>query len=176
MSSFVIAKEEYIKAAGFMAAIAATQNHFGGPVLRLWNSKERRLYTDEDFRRDARRLYEINVKAVAEQYRDDEPETDPDDYAAAFDAAKRQGAELMRKGYQLENMRQHNHLQRAIYSTINFFDSARCQIEGDEYTRRALMVMNKYYRGMYDILRKLDHIPSEDINSWGRFEALEGDD
>lgn len=173
MSSFVISKGEYAKAAGFLSAIVEAKNYYREPVLSLWNKAQCRRYTAEDVRRDFSRLYEINAAAVAEQYHDPEREHDPDAHDAAFAAGKSRGEQLMRQGYSMERSKPRRDLQRATYGCIQFFHSALHQIESDEYQRRALRILNKYFRGLYEVLRKLDGVTDDDCRSWGSFDALD---
>lgn len=173
MSSFVIAKGEYAKAAGFLAAIIEAKNYYREPVMSLWNKTQGRRYTADDVRRDFSNLYRINAAAVAAQYGDREPENDTTTHDAEFLAAKARGAALMHKGYTMEQQTARRELQRATYGCIMFFRSAMYQIEGEQYERRALRILNKYFRGLYEVLRKLDGVTDEDCRSWGSFDALD---
>lgn len=170
MSSFVIAKTEYIRAAAFLAAVAEHTDYYGDPVLSLWNARTGRRYTAEDIHADFSRLYQINARAVAEQYHDATPETDGDDYMTGFNRTKNHAKQLLSRGYTFDREQERKTLQRTVYSLIHFLNSAQYQIEGEEHTRRALRIMNKYYRGLYDLLRKLDGFTAEDLQPfWGSF-------
>ena len=175
MSSFVVDKREYTKAAGFLAAVTETKNYYQKPVMYLWNKSQHRPYTADDVLQDFARLYTINAAAVAAQYGDAEPEADPADHRDVFAAAKARGADLMRKGYTLGQQQATYDLRRAVYGCIMFFRSAMYQIEGDEYERRALRILNKYFRGLYAVLQKLDGLVEDDFRSWGSFDALDPD-
>ena len=172
MSSFVVSKSEYTKAAGFLAALVEAKNYYRDPVLSLWNRRRGGYYTAEDVLKDFHRLYRINAEAVAAQYGDPEPEKDTADYGEGFKNAKARGEDLMRRGYTLDQQTARRDLQRATYGCIMFFRSALYQIEGDEFERRALMILNKYFRGLYEVLRKLDGLTEDDFRSWGSFDAL----
>ena len=176
MSSFVISKSEYIKAAGFLAAVTEARNYYREPVLSLWKRSEARRYTAEDVRKDFAALYRINAAAVAEQYGDREPENETATYAAVFLAAKARGADLMRRGYMQGSGTAVHELRRATYGLVMFLRSAMYQIEGDEYERRALRILNKYYRGLYAMLQKLDGLTDDDVRSWGSFDALDAEE
>lgn len=175
MSSFVIDKKEYTKAAGFLAAVIETKNYYREPVVYLWNKRERRPYEAEDVRRDLQRVYTINAAAVAEQYHDAQREQDSADYLAEFEAAKAAGIQLMRRGYALGNPDAVKDLRRAVYGVISFLHSARYQIEGEDYEKRFFRIVNKYYRGLYAVLQKLDGFTSDEIGCWGSFDALDPD-
>ncbi len=173
MSSFVIAKREYVKAAGFLAAVVDCENYYREPALRLWHKREQRLYTAADVWRDMCRLFEINAAAVAKQYGDESREADPSDYEVEFAATFEAGKQLLNKGYRLHNSGMVRETQRVIYCVIQFFKSALYQIEDEENHRRALRIMNKYFRGLYDVLQALDYICNDDCDCWGRFDALD---
>ena len=174
MSSFVIAKSDYIRAAAFLAAAAGHQDYYGDPVLSLWNARAGRRYTAEDIQRDFTRLYEINAADVAEQYRNATRCTDPESYSEEFAATKAAAAQLLNRGYTLERDTERKQLQRVTYGLIEFLNSARYQIEGEENTRRALRIMNKYYRGLYALLQKLDNVSHDDTQAyWGSFSLSE---
>ena len=142
-------------------------------MLSLWNKTQGRRYTAEDVLRDFFRLYRINAAAVAEQYSDPAPESDDGEYRTDFLAAKARSEQLMRKGYSMEQSKSRRDLQRATYGCISFFHSAMYQIEGNEYERRALRILNKYFRGLYAVLQKLDGLTNDDCRSWGSFDALD---
>jgi len=178
MSSFVINKIEYVKAAGFIAATVETLNHFREPVVRIWNKRENRVYYAEDVYSDFVRLYRVNVAAVAEQYNDDEIRqyNDAAEYREEFERAKGKGRELMTNGYTIGSAESRKKLQFVVYSTINFFHSIQYQIEDDENTKRALRILNKYYRGLYNVLRRCDGVSQDDIQTWGSFDVLDDDE
>ncbi|MCF2662523.1 hypothetical protein [Pseudoflavonifractor phocaeensis] len=175
MSSFVIDKKEYTKAAGFLAAVIETKNYYREPVMYLWNRREHRPYEAEDVRRDLQRVYAINAAAVAEQYHDHQREQDSADYLTEFEAAKATGLQLMRRGYTLEQPDAVKDLRRAVYGVISFLRSAQYQIEGEEHEKRFFRIVNKYYRGLYAVLQRLDGFTSDEIGCWGSFDALDPD-
>ena len=49
MSSFVISKEEYIKAAGFFAGIAEQKNFYKENVIYWWSDNKKRILTADDY-------------------------------------------------------------------------------------------------------------------------------
>lgn len=172
MSSFVVSKINYVRAAAFLSAAAEHQNYYGEPVLSLWNQQTCRRYTSDDIRADFERLYEINAAAVALQYGDPQPESDPVSYFEEFAEAKGKAAHLFNRGYTFERETDCKLLKHNTYGLIQFFDSVRYQIEDKDNTRRALRIMNKYYRGLYSILIKLDGIGSDEQQAyWGSFDV-----
>jgi hypothetical protein len=170
MSSFVISKSEYIKAAGFCSAAAATLNYYREPVLRVWNKKHNRVSTAEDIRADFTRLYEINLAAVNAQYGDDFP-SDTAEYMGDFYAVQTNAKNFFSRHDNPENLRR---LMTTAYGLIQFFDCVQYQIEGDEYTRRALNILNKYYRALHKLTMYLSTVTSEDVSDyWGNFQISE---
>lgn len=151
MSSFVIGKEEYTKCAGFLAAIVEKPNYYREPTLRLWNKKETRLYTAEDVLHDFQRLYEINANAVALQYGNNAKDQDGTTYEDTFTSCKDDGKRLLSGGTAKDQL-------KAIFEAIHFFRSIQYQIEDEDNTRQALMILNKYYRGLYDLVQTLSGI------------------
>lgn len=175
MSSFVIDKREYTKAAGFMAAVIETKNYYREPVMYLWNRRQNRPYEAADVLSDFRRVYAINAAAVAEQYHDAQREQDSADYLAEFEAAKAAGLQLMRRGYTMGQADAVKSLRRAVYGVISFLRSAQYQIEGEEHEKRFFRIVNKYYRGLYAVLQRLDGFTSDEIGCWGSFDAMDTD-
>ena len=172
MSSFVINKCSYIKCAAVFAALADCRDYYRDPVFREWNKRERRNYIDDDFKKDFTRLYEINAAAVRDQYNDATAASDAENYNADFERIRQNIVELWR--VKSNNFEKRAILQRTLYGVIRFFRSVQYQIEGDEYTRRALMIMNKYYRGLYKALRIVDNVADEDLSGyWGDFDIAE---
>ena len=108
MSSFVINKKEYMKAAGIMAGLAQE--------LQIWSYdyETRRNRTPEDYKRAFEECFTMNALSVAEQYRDKEAYTDSNDYKADFDEYKKLGCQLVWNGGQ--------DLTNAIYELMSFFD------------------------------------------------------
>lgn len=172
MSSFVINKVSYIKCAGLFAALADCKDYYREPVFRAWNKRERRNYTADDMRKDFTRLYEINAAAVREQYGDAVAASDPAEYIAEFERIFNSIRDLWFA--KSNNAEKRDILKVTLFGVIRFFQSVQYQIEGDEYTRRALMILNKYYRGLYKAIRIVDNITDEDLSGyWGDFDIDE---
>ena len=86
MSSFVVNKSEYIKAAGIVSGLAELYADRYGTTHRIWiyDYVTGRNMTAEDYYRNFTECYTMNALSVQEQYNDDEPETDDDDYMELF--------------------------------------------------------------------------------------------
>ena len=173
MSSFVISKHEFVAAAGFCAAAAEHLNYYREPCLRVWNKRNNRVSTADDIRADFVRLYELNAKSVALQY-DEEIETDSNTYDNVFSDFKGKSSHLFNRGYTFERDTDRRCLQKTIYGLLRFFDCIKYQIEDDDCARRALNILNKYYRAIPAILRRLDSVHDEQLSDyWGEFKLAE---
>lgn len=159
MSCFVIAPEEYAKAAAYLGALTRQLNYYRDPLLYLWNAREGRVYNDEDVLRDMRNLYRLNVKSVCWSY------NDPADTPADLPVPDMETpSAFVRDSYNRDGKK----LALSIHSAVRFFDSVLYQIDEPDMHRRALKILNKYYRGLYDALRAADGCYDEGM-SWGEF-------
>lgn len=157
MSSFVIDKKEYIKAAGIVAGIAeASKKRTICGVSRelwVWDYEHDRNSTPEDYYRRFVECFEMNALSVAEQYKEDDLWTDSNDYKKDFSAAILTGKKLFNeKGEKLKN---------AIMELRQFFHSASYQTEKYEY----MFKMEMYF---YKILEQLmPYLWIYEPESWG---------
>ena len=85
MSSFVIDKQEYIKAGGFFAGLAEQLNYYREPVIYWWDSTKGDLLDAEDYYKAFASLYEMNARSVMLQYGDRRAESDEADYRDDFE-------------------------------------------------------------------------------------------
>lgn len=112
MSSFVINKIEFVKAAGLMYGI----------------EESRRIpfkYFLDNVRDNFVRAFEFNALSVAEQYGDDTPFTDDLTYNETFDIYRAKGAKLWQSGIGTTRKNLRNGLTK-------FFHSVLYQIENRE--------------------------------------------
>lgn len=138
MSSFVISKIEYIKAAGLMYGI-----------------EESNRYPHDWFLRNAYdnfvMCYEANEKSVAEQYGEDYT-INTFEYKETFEFYRRKGRHLIAKGYR-------NELKKMMKQ---FFDSSLYQIENEEMRMKCCawywMCLDKFDKFEID----------DDVSCWGR--------
>ena len=150
MSSFTIAKSEYIKAAGLVAGLAQE--------LKAWifDYECQRNSTDEDFRRKFTECFEMNALSVKEQYRGDEvgaPSTDASSYMKEFKEYKNAGITLaIESGPALTN---------AINELSQFFSSAIYQTEKDSYMFKMQMYFDHI---IVELFKQASHY---ECKSWG---------
>ena len=150
MSSFTIAKKEYIKAAGLVAGIAETINR-GSHNFWLYDYESNRNSTAEDYYNHFAKFYEMNAIAVQEQYRDTAPNTDANDYKTEFEEYRQKGQQYAMK----------SEFKRPMMELRAFFHSAIYQTEKDAY----MWQMQLYFNRILDALIGFA-IPWE-AESWG---------
>ena len=151
-----MSKQEYLKAAGIVAGIAAASAEgTGRRQVWIYDYETGRNSTAEDYYRVFSECYTMNALSVAEQYHDRTPETDSNEYKAEFKAAQAAGRRLyFEKGEKLKN---------AIMELRHFFHSAIYQTEKYEY----MFKMQFYFFKIEDQLTEYLYSPSEDCESWG---------
>ena len=143
MSSYIIAKQEYMKAAGLVAGIAE------GLDLWLYDYETRRNSTKEDYKRRFAECYTMNSISVMEQYHGDEvgaPANDTNEYTADFN-------KYYETGKQLYYHEQRNYCDAALLHAIQeldkFFHSAIYQTEKDAYRFKMMMFFNQITAGFF---------------------------
>ena len=85
MSSFVINKQEYIKAGGFFAGLAEQLNYYREPVIYWWDSAKGDVLDAEDYYKAFASLYEMNARSVMLQYGESRMQSDEADYRKDFE-------------------------------------------------------------------------------------------
>lgn len=145
MSSFVIAKSEYMKAAGLCAGIAE------GLEIWMYSYKNNRNMNKQDYREMFEQIYTFNELSVAEQYRY-EPSIDSGDYAKEFTKFYIAGrnAAITKEG-----------LKDVIMELRQFFSGCLYQIEKESYYFQAEMFMNRFLVALMPQLHK------HECESWG---------
>lgn len=142
MSSFIIDKKEYIKAAGLVCGVASCSKYGGSPVFCA------------NVKKQFEHIYNLNVYSWCEQY-DEDIEKDTCDYESVFNDYK----ELGRRIYM--GLESKMSLDALRYSLINFFRSAIYQIENED----AEMEAASYF---YTCITKLFERNTDDITDfWG---------
>ena len=158
MSSFVIGKEEYIKAAGIVAGIKDIHND-----IWMYDYELGRNMTADDYYNKFVECYDMNAISVYEQYKprhDDEILcTDSRDYKATFKAYRAKG-----KAYALRP----DALKMAIMELRQFFSSAIYQTEKESYMFKMQMFFNSL---LVQLMPYLYRVNRDDIQSWGSFDV-----
>lgn len=109
MSSFVVNKSEFVKAAGLMYGIEASKQH----SHRYFLENVRKRFTE---------CYELNVESVNEQY-DDESAKDGCEYDSLFEKYRQIGLNVRFNAEQFKELRT---------GLMQFFRSVLYQIENEE--------------------------------------------
>jgi hypothetical protein len=152
MSSYTIAKEEYIKAAGLVAGLAE--------ALQIWiyDYETGRNSIASDYYRKFEQMYKMNALSVLEQYRGDEvgaPSTDSNEYYKSFEKCQKIGLSV---GYTLEG------LKEVIAELDKFFGSAIYQTEKIEYMTNMQYYFDRILVELYGKAYK------HEAKSWGSLE------
>lgn len=147
MSSFVIGKEEYIKAAGICAGIAS--------IKKMWvyDYIARRNMEPEDYYNRFSECYTMNALSVQEQYQDAEPETDPADYLQTFKTYQAKGRAAATNPEKLRGL---------ILDLRDFFASAQYQTEKESYYFKMQALFNTI------LVALMPHMaPPRESTCWG---------
>ena len=118
MSSFIIGKKEYVKAAGLVCGVASCSK-YGGNTTFCVNVKKQFEH-----------IYKLNVYSWCEQY-DEDIAVDTCDYEGVFNDYK----ELGRRIYM--GLESKMSLDTLRYSLIKFFGSITYQIENEDANMEA---------------------------------------
>ena len=124
MSSCVIDKAAYMKAAGAVAAVADVYRKDIWHEIFIYDYEAGHRMEAEDFRRRFTRCFEMNCLSVQEQYHDAEPFTDESEHTDAYRAGYAIGKKAARDIPELREL---------IYNLRQFFGSCLYQIENRAY-------------------------------------------
>lgn len=121
MSSFIIGKKEFIKAAGLMCGFEEAK-------------RDRHQWFVDNVRKEFEHAYALNVASVNEQYNDSQmPETEQ--YDEVFEAYRKKGALIQNDGYAnlggwlMEKLEDVMDKRKFRQSMFGFFQSVLYQIE-----------------------------------------------
>lgn len=147
MSSFVIRKEEYVKAAGVIAGIAS--------IKKIWvyDYQAGRNMTKEDYYTRFVECFEMNALSVAEQYHDDFPEMDATEYKDIFNY----GYDYGRTTTAMEP----HHLPELIMKLRSFLRSAIYQTETESYMFKMKMLFNEI------LVELMKYMYNGEVDDWG---------
>lgn len=156
MSSFVVNKEEYIKAAGIVAGIAEAKN--GGSLDRFWIYDYERGHnmTAADYYDRFAECYTMNALSVQEQYHDDMPERDDCDYMDTFTSYKDKAKRLIMQPEKLKNI---------ILDLHRFFRCAEYQTEKEAYFWKMTTFFNRITNQLLPLMA-----PAREECGWGSLE------
>lgn len=150
MSSFVINKKEYIKAAGAVAGLA--------DVHEIWyfSYETQRNMNADDYYNKFVECFEMNALSVQEQYKDKDVWTDSNDYKAEFKKAFNY-SKFATMDYRKE--------QELVFELLQFFSSAEYQTEKESYYYKMKMFFNQILVSLF----KAVFMKGYESESWGSF-------
>lgn len=128
MSSFIIGKQEYIKAAGLVAGLAKEFN------LWIYDFSSNRNMDASDYYRSFVECFEMNALSVQEQYKDKDLFTDSNDYMDLFKKYQKHGQNIAmtREG-----------LKEAFLELRQFFSGCVYQTETPAYMFKMRMLFDR---------------------------------
>lgn len=155
MSSFVIDKVEYIKAAGVIAGIYGIKKRREGLWLYDYTN-HKRICSPEDLYELFEGFYMMNLRSVEEQY--NEPKTPGDGlkYSAEFTAYRKKGINAV--------INSRTYFGEILVKLNTFFQGALYQIENEEYNTA---MKNVFYTILSDLIEY--YLPRE-FDGWSRFD------
>jgi hypothetical protein len=151
MSSFIVGKKEFVKAAGLMCGYEEAK-------------RDSHKYFVENVRKEFEHAYALNVISVNEQYGDNEM-PDEESYDDVFEAYRKKGALIQREGYasdngvifhKVEDVMDKRTFARSMWT---FFNSVLYQIENDAAERAVAALF-------YSCLRKLYEGETSYVDGW----------
>ena len=149
MSSYVISKKNYIRAAGYVSGIAKE--------LQVWiyNYKDCRNFTKEDYLVLFKWIYSANARSVQKQYHNDTCENDTNDYPDDFEKYFKKGRSDCI----------HHYYTKMLNAIHTFFSSCNYQIEDDILGNQVKTYLDKIFFAVYD-----KTMGDPDISCWGDFD------
>ena len=142
MSSFIVSKREFIKAAGLMCGYEGAK-------------RDSHKYFVDNVRKEFEHAYALNVASVNEQYGDnEEPETEQ--YDEVFEAYRKKGALISTEGYasdngiifsKVEDVMDKRTFRRSMWK---FFNGVLYQIENDAAHRAVAELFYNCLKILYE--------------------------
>lgn len=167
MSSFVISKKEYVKAAGFIAGLASQKNFYREPLVYWYSFKKKRILTPDDYYDMFVSMYRANAKSVQLQYNDKEPENDPEDYKDEFQTMITATHEMFVACTIKGDHKAKQQFINSIFEFHGFSRSVNYQIEDEELNKRCNHLLDKCQTFLVDILQNT--INHYEFDSWATF-------
>ena len=141
MSSFIVSKREFIKAAGLMCGYESAK-------------RDSHKWFVDNVRKEFEHAYALNVVSVNEQYGDNEV-PDEESYDDVFEAYRKEGALIYTEGYggsdiiatKVKDVMDKRKFRKSMWS---FFNSVLYQIESDAPHRAVAALFYNCLRKLYD--------------------------
>ena len=149
MSSFIVSKREFIKAAGLMCGYEGAK-------------RDSHVWFVENVRKEFEHAYALNVLSVNEQYGDNEA-PEEDSFDDVFEAYRKEGALIYKEGYgsgviatKVADVMDKRTFRKSMW---HFFNSVLYQIENDT-AHRAVSEL------FYNCLKLLYEDEIRSVNGW----------
>ena len=154
MSSFVIGKAEYVKAAGAIAGIADFYKNSIEKIF-VYDYQRNHKMEAEDFYNCFVEFFEMNALSVREQYKDETLYSDNNEYKTDFRKYMTIGKNAC---FYPEK------LNKIIFDLRDFLQSAMYQTENDVYFHKIKMISNSI---IVELMKLLE--PAHKCTCWGDF-------
>jgi hypothetical protein len=142
MSSYVVEKERFVKAAGILAGIyQATENSV--MKLYVYDYQYGHVMGPKDYYNRFCECFLMNALSVQEQYHDETPETDDNKYTEVF-------ADYMQLGKMIMT-RYRGKLQEMIFELADFFREVEYQTEKLEYLFKMKMIFGEILSSLTEL-------------------------
>lgn len=171
MSSFVINKKEYVKAAGFMAALAEQKNLYREPIIYWYSYSTGGILTATDYYNAFVKIYNLNAKSVQLQYNDKKPQEDSNEYMNEFDDMRAETVKLYQQATIWGSTEAKQQLTNSIFEFSLFARSINYQIEDRKIADEVNKFMNKCQMFLLNFLAT--GINKYDGDSWSTFNLAE---
>lgn len=169
MSSYVISKSEYMKAAGFCAALAEHKHIYYEP-LRIWDPEAGKVATAAEFKKYFSHLFKLNAAAYAYRYNETDIFDDPDNYDDAFEAARAATKSAINASYRGDNK-----INVLIFGFYHFSHSILYQMDEKRAEKLAAEFLRYVCAELLQIMGKFANIHIDPANFWGCFPTDEID-
>ena len=163
MSSCVVDKFAYMKAAGVVAGIAEAYQNDTWKRIHVLDFDTGEVLKPEDFRRCFSACHTMNALSVQERYNDDKPETDDRPYNDEYNTGMRIGRKAAREALYNPAV-----LLDLTYNLQYFFHHCVYQIDKDAYFYKMKAFFNEI---IAEILKTADRDSSRFNKSYDMFQS-----
>ena len=166
MSSFIINKQDYARVGALFGAFTEIQESHREPILYKYNFEKGRLCDWQDIVKDFTELYKLNLESVNLQYEENYEDDETIDFEECL--KYKEYMKSLYKKAQLD-ITKRDKVEELIFNIYHFFRSVNYQIEDEECSIKAKLIIGIYQGYMLEILKNLNHIEPS-IECWGSFE------
>lgn len=167
MSCFTINKQDYARVGALFGAFTEIQDRHREPMLYKYNFQKGRLCDWKDIVEDFTELYKINLESVNDNYDESNEDTETINFEECL-----KYKDYMRKLYMTAHhfdTTKRKEFKDLIFNIYHFFRSVNYQIDNQECSERAQVILGRYEGYLLEILKNMDCIEPS-IDCWGAFE------